>query len=112
HPIGALFGLSHGLVNAVLLPVVSEFNYQFSESKFNHISKCILPVESRKRFHNLLKDFNKKLKVPLKFSQLGLVLDKKTEDKIVYDVKHSGVLKCNPRKVSEKEIRGILKKLW
>ncbi|MDP8234525.1 MAG: iron-containing alcohol dehydrogenase, partial [Candidatus Saelkia tenebricola] len=42
HPIGALFGLSHGLVNAVLLPVVSEFNYQFSESKFNHISKCIL----------------------------------------------------------------------
>ncbi len=112
HPIGVLFGLPHGLVNAVLLPHVAEFNYEVCSSKFDSVTKTLMPKKGRMKFYNLLRDFNSKLKVPLKFSQLGLILDKTAEDKIVDKVKYSGTLKCNPRRVSEEDIRVILKKAW
>jgi len=112
HPIGALFGLPHGLVNAVLLPFIAEFNYEVCSCKFDSVTKTLLPKKGRMRFYKLLRDFNAMLNVPVKFSQLGLVLDRTTENKIVDKVKYSGTLEYNPRKVNEADIRAILKKLW
>lgn len=62
HKIGGMFGVTHGLANAILLPYVVQFNRK-STNKYNWIEKE-LGIED---FPTAVKELNKKLNIPLSF---------------------------------------------
>ncbi|QQK08428.1 iron-containing alcohol dehydrogenase [Miniphocaeibacter halophilus] len=62
HKIGGMFGITHGLANAILLPYVTQFNRK-STDKVDWIERE-LGIED---FPNAIKELNKKLNIPLSF---------------------------------------------
>lgn len=62
HKIGGMFGVTHGLANAILLPYVVQFNRQ-STDKVNWIEKE-LGIED---LPTAIKELNTKLNIPLRF---------------------------------------------
>ncbi len=113
HPIGVLYKIPHGLINAILLPWVVKYNSKCSLAKFRNIVRLLVPENKTKiTFYELLRKLNRKLNIASSFKELGLELDARRKEEIIRKVKYSGSLKYNPREVSEKDIRIILEGLW
>ncbi|MDP8253903.1 MAG: iron-containing alcohol dehydrogenase [Candidatus Kaelpia aquatica] len=108
HPIGAAYNLSHGLVNAVVIPYVVEFNYSVAKDRYQDL----IFDKRYKSLYNLLKSWLRELGLPLSFKELGLEIDSKLKDKIVSATLSSGVLKYNPKRVKRKDVNYILERLW
>lgn len=64
HKIGGVFGVTHGLANAILLPYVIQFNRK-ATNKYNWIEKE-LGVED---LPTAIKELNTKLNIPLSFKE-------------------------------------------
>ncbi len=114
HPVSAFFDVPHGLANAILLPVVVEFNENTNPSKYYDIYRCIAPSPvSRKDFTpNMLtceiKIMNRALGIPENLKEVGV-----TEDKLelmTSDAMKSGNIKVNPRPTTKEDILMLYKK--
>jgi alcohol dehydrogenase class IV len=120
HPIGALFGVPHGLICGILLPHVMDFNLKGNLlhviNRFAWIGKSIhAGIEIQKKDNNSLalftiraiKELLENLSIPLRLSKLGI----KREDvkRIVKDTKGSS-LNNNPRETNEHLLTEILNK--
>lgn len=79
HPAGAQKDLPHGVCNAILLPIVSEFNRPYRIEKFAKVAQA-LGVDTRDMSDEqasfaaiqALKDLNHRVGIPVGFSQLGV----------------------------------------
>lgn len=105
HPIGARFGVPHGLACAILLPHVIGFNLISRPQKFTQIAKKI-GVEKIENLPYAIKRFLEQIGLPLNFREYGI-----TEahfSSIIAESRSSSMSK-NPRQVSDEDLRKILK---
>ncbi|UCD56697.1 MAG: iron-containing alcohol dehydrogenase, partial [Candidatus Hydrogenedentota bacterium] len=109
HPVGALYSQPHGLVCAVLLPYIMEFNAEVAGDKYGEIA-ALLGARKRSAAGAIafIKNLLETMEIPDKLGLLGLrAID---VDGIIRASMPSGSLKANPRKVSENDLETILTK--
>lgn len=117
HPLGAIFDIPHGVANALLLPVIMEFNAPAALSKYVDIAKAMNVYkdgmsreEAAKAAVEAVKALSVKVGIPQHLSELGI----KEEDlprlaaSAIADVYTPG----NPREVTEEIILELYKKAF
>ncbi len=114
HPVSAFFDVPHGLANAVLLPVVVEFNKLAADDKFYAIYKRIAqsPLPEDGFLPEMLPDelrlLNASLGIPDSLIAVG-VKEEKIED-MARDAMKSGNIAVNPRSTTLEDIISLYKK--
>jgi alcohol dehydrogenase class IV len=103
HPLGARFGAAHGLVCAVCLPDVLEFNRQAISEKYEQLAR-ILDRDPIERTTGLM-------------ASLGIVSpfagkELRDTDAVVDEVMASGSTAANPRPVTRDDVRVLLAALF
>ena len=117
HPLGAIFDIPHGVANALLLPVIMEFNAPAALPKYVDIAKAMNVYkdgmsreEAAKAAVEAVKALSVKVGIPQHLSELGI----KEEDlprlaaSAIADVCTPG----NPREVAEEIILELYKKAF
>lgn len=117
HPLGAIFDIPHGVANALLLPVIMEFNAPAALPKYVDIAKAMNVYkdgmsreEAAKAAVDAVKTLSVKVGIPQHLSELGI----KEEDlprlaaSAIADVCTLG----NPREVTEEIILELYKKAF
>ena len=114
HPVGAQFGVHHGLANAVLLPYVMEFNLVSRAGKFADVAEALggdtaglgdreaarLPVK-------LVRQLNEDLGIPEKLGTLGV--EESGIDDLAEATMQSGNIAVNPRKTTRGDVEEIFR---
>lgn len=115
HKCGAVFNLSHGMCNAVLLPSVIEFNRAVCEEKYAEIASAVglYGATSKQKVNKLityLHDLNNTLNIPLSFEDAGV--NCKLFEQYGKNISKNAVLdpctSSNPRKINNDEMLGVL----
>lgn len=118
YPLGAWFGVPHGLATAVYLPLVHESNwnkgyydYAILTDTIYGSSKDTKKVKA-KRFIDLLFKLRNQLNIPKKFGDIGLNYEQiKRLENDALDKARSGRFKFNPVSVDEDDVQCIFSKL-
>lgn len=115
HPLGAIFDIPHGVANALLLPVIMEYNAPAALDKYVQIAKAMnvykdgmTKEEAAKAAVDSVKALSIKVGIPQHLSELGIKesdLDKLATSAIA-DVCTPG----NPREVTKEIILDLYKK--
>lgn len=114
HPVSAYFNVPHGVANAILLPVVVEYNaladHGRYEKIYNYIREGSGHVENFKpeMLVEEIKKMNRDLGIPQGLSEVGV-----TEDLIptmAEDAMKSGNIPANPRSSTVKDIIALYRK--
>ncbi|MBP5194392.1 MAG: iron-containing alcohol dehydrogenase [Lachnospiraceae bacterium] len=111
HPVSAYFDVAHGLANAVLLPVVVEFNAQTDTGKYYEIYRRVAvdPVEVTEfrpeYLANELHFLNTSLGIPGSLKEVGV--DSGKFDAMAEDAMKSGNIAVNPRKTTKEDILSL-----
>lgn len=120
HPVSAYFDVPHGVANAVLLPVVAEYNALADSGKYFNIYNYINPVKAYKdefepmMLVDAIKDLCNDIGIPENLtiavnnaSKTGEVTKEEIESKIsamADDAMKSGNIMVNPRSSREQDI--------
>lgn len=114
HPVSAYFGVAHGVANAILLPVVVEYNALADHGRYEKIYDYIREGrEPAKDFKpqmlvDEIRRLNAQLGIPASLSAVGV-----TEDKIpamAEDAMKSGNIAVNPRQSTIRDIIALYHK--
>lgn len=115
HPLGAIFDIPHGVANALLLPVIMEFNAPAALGKYVDIAKAMgvyvtdmSPEEAAKTAVDAVKALSIRVGIPQHLAELGIKagdLDRLAEAAFA-DVCTPG----NPREVTKEIILELYKK--
>ena len=115
HPVGARFGVHHGLANAVLLPYVMEFNLQARPEKFATIAEALgadteglTANEAAYLAVDTVRELNDDLGIPDKLGPLGV--KKSAIRPMAQAAMKSGNVAVNPRKTTQEDLEEIFKK--
>lgn len=107
HPVGAKYGLSHGLVCAILLPYVIEFNMEVTGGKYSNIERILCRTEAGgEALKEFVHDVNTKMGIPKRLAAVGLMEEDIPE--LVEKTLSSGSLKANPREATYDDLVKIL----
>lgn len=112
HQPGATHNLAHGVCNAILLPIVGNFNRQQAPARFARIAQALgvdtLGMSETRASHaaiEAIRQLAAQVGIPEGFAQLGITaqdiegwLDKALADPCAA---------CNPRQASREEIREL-----
>lgn len=117
HPLGAIFDIPHGVANALLLPVVMEFNAPAAVEKYGLIARAMgvdtagmTPEEAAGAAVEAVRALAVKVGIPQHLSELGI----KEEDlprlaaAAIADVCTPG----NPREVTEADLLALYRKAY
>ncbi len=107
YPLGGLFGIAHGVGNAVLLPYVLESGIPEISSLLEEIALCLTGKKIKaKEFIAILKEFEKRLGVPENLKQLNIPPD--SIDLLIEGAMQVKVpLENNPVELSQDAIKNI-----
>ena len=111
HPVSAYFDVAHGLANAVLLPVVVEFNAQTDTGKYYEIycrvaTDPVAKTEFRSEYlANELRFLNTSLGIPGSLKEVGV--DSSRFEAMAEDAMKSGNIAVNPRKTTMEDILSL-----
>ena len=114
HPVSAYFGVAHGVANAILLPVIVEYNaladHGRYEKIYNYIREGKEPTKDFKpqMLVDEIRSLNAQLGIPASLSAVGV-----TEDKIpamAEDAMKSGNIAVNPRQSTIRDIIALYHK--
>jgi alcohol dehydrogenase class IV len=111
HAFGGRYNYCHGLLNAIALPYVLEYNSKdlTVNQKLKHLSKVI----GSNDFIESVKKLNQFLNIPRAFADLGLERDVFINDfELLVDNSLKGSTRANPVKVSTKDMERILKCIY
>ena len=106
HPLSSLLDTHHGLANAVNIPYGMEFNIAGFEDKFRQIARTLnLKDESGQGVVNYLFDFNSRIQIPHKLSEIGVKREhiEPLADLALADFAHPN----NPKPVTREDFRQI-----
>lgn len=80
HSIGGMYGVQHGLCNAIILPYMLEYYGEKVYKPLSRLAKIIgladaqtVDSEASTRFINWVKDLNQKMEIPTKIRELKMV---------------------------------------
>jgi len=107
HPIGAHFGVPHGLACAVLLPYVMEFNLSARYEKFGQIAKKIKASRAEEvvaKTRQLLNEIG----IPGTFADYGI---SEADFPVIIAESRGHSMSKNPRDLRDEDLREILKNL-
>ena len=116
HPVSAYFNVAHGVANAILLPVIVEYNELADQGKYYDIYRCVAkaPVsEAMFSSHMLteeLRALNMELGIPSCLKEAGV----KAEyfDAMAEDAMKSGNISVNPRSTTKAAVLELYKKAF
>ena len=117
HPLGAIFDIPHGVANALLLPVIMEFNAPAALSKYVDIAKAMNVYkdgmsreEAAKAAVEAVKALSVKVGIPQHLSELGI----KEEDlpRLAASAIADVCTPDHPREVTEEIILELYKKAF
>ena len=117
HPLGAIFDIPHGVANALLLPVIMEFNAPAALPKYVDIAKAMnvykdgmSQEEAAKAAVEAVKALSVKVGIPQHLSELGI----KEEDlpRLAASATADVCTPGNPREVTEEIILELYKKAF
>lgn len=108
HPLGALHDAHHGLLNAVLMPYVLEFNAPAIKDKLELLARLLdLPVPTAAGVIDWIFDLRETLEIPLTLSAMGLAdID---EDKVVAMAEVDPCAGGNPVRLDRAGLLSILR---
>ncbi len=108
HPLGALHDAHHGLLNAVLMPYVLEFNAPAIKDKLELLARLLdLPVPTAAGVIDWIFDLRETLEIPLTLSAMGLAdID---EDRVVAMAEVDPCAGGNPVRLDRAGLLGILR---
>ena len=111
HAFGGKFNLGHGLLNAIALPFVLEFNSADQEvaNKLDYLGKLI----DKKNFIKAIRKLNKKLNIPKSFKAAGIEINEfeSNFDELVAN-SLKGSTRRNPVPVTKEDMEKILRKIY
>lgn len=107
HPLGSLLHLAHGTTCAILLPHVLRWNLPAAEDQLHYLAHRH-GMQSANDFIDYVAALCRRLQIPENFRAAGLMPEH--FDFIVENCR-SGSMKCNPRPMSDDEVRAFLGKL-
>lgn len=115
HPLGAIFDIPHGVANALLLPVIMEFNAPAALDKYVDIAKAMnvyQPGMNREEAAGAavaaVKSLAVRVGIPQHLSELGI--KEKDLDRLAESAFADVCTPGNPREVSKEIILGLYKK--
>ena len=116
HPLGALFDIPHGVANAVLLPIVMEFNMPYCTTKYRHIAEAMgidtssmNDDEAAQAACDAVKQLSQNVGIPATLTELGI-----TEESIPALTQQALEDVCtpgNPKPVTHDEVANIYRSL-
>jgi len=107
HPLGSLLNVPHGRACATLLPYLLRWNLPQVEDQLHYLGHR-LGMNSAAAFIDMITALCRKLQIPENFKQDGL---KPEHFDFIIKNSRSGSMKCNPRPMSDEDIRNLLTKL-
>lgn len=114
HAVGATYDAPHGIVNAILLPYVLEYNWVSNPEKFSDIAKALrvdvvgLSVEeAAKAGVQRVFELTEEVGIPTQLSEIG-VQEKDIDTLAEIAFNDDLYMQPNPRRASLKEIKQIL----
>ena len=107
HPLGAHFGIPHGLACAVLLPLILELNLNVRKDKFQEMAKK-MEVKRAEDVPGIIRELLKKVGISLSLQEWKI--EKKDIPLLVAQSKGSSMSK-NPRDLTDAELSQILESI-
>ncbi|MBM7868316.1 iron-containing alcohol dehydrogenase [Heliobacterium gestii] len=111
HAVGGRFGLGHGLINAIVLPQVLQYNSRDAEvrNRLQRLAKSIGEAD----FIDAVERLNRQLHIPASFREAGLSQQdvEAAFDELVENAM-KGSTRVNPAPVSTAEMASLLRQLF
>ena len=114
HPVGAQFGVHHGLANAVLLPYVMEFNLVARAGRFADVAEALGgdtdglgDREAARLAVKLVRQLNEDLGIPEKLGPLGV--EESGTGGLAEATMRSANVAVNPRKTTREDVEEIFR---
>lgn len=110
HAVGALFDLSHGLINAISLPHVLRFNSRDNKvkDKLNKLSKIL-----EEDIINAVINLNEELNIPKSLKECGILREEFEQKKsLLLENSMKGSTRVNPVKPTVEEMDEILENIY
>lgn len=117
HPLGAIFDIPHGVANALLLPIVMEFNMPAAIEKYGEIAKAMgvykqgmTPDEAAQAAVDAVRELAVRVGIPQHLAELGIKKEDlpRLAEAAMADVCTPG----NPRDVTYDDILALYKKAY
>ena len=114
HPVSAMFHVPHGVANAILLPVIADYNALADQGRYYKIYSYISWKKVREEefepqmLVQELRELNKELGIPASLSEVGVTEDK--IERMAADAMKSGNIAVNPRSSTQKDIEMLYRK--
>jgi alcohol dehydrogenase class IV len=106
HPLGAKFGLSHGIACGLLLPYVMEFNLRVRKEKYAELGEALGEGREAAQAIDAVRRLLKEMGMPQRLREVGI--GKEDIPELVEDTRDSGSLKVNPRPANAGDLKNIL----
>ena len=111
HPVGARYGVPHGVACGIFLPYVMEFNLPAREAKMADIADALEPGNRRaQEAPAAVRRLLAAVALPQTLAELGVTEDALPE--LVPGTMVSAALKTNPIPCGEAEVLAILRRAW
>ncbi len=111
HPLGALTAkqLHHGTLNAIFLPVVLRFNFDYCKEKMQTIAKR-LEITDASTLPDRFTQLNQELGLPARLRELGLT--KEDLEPLAEKAKEDHCTPTNPRPLQVEDCRQLYLEAW
>ena len=111
HPLGALTDkrLHHGTLNAIFLPVVLRFNFDYCKDKMQTIAKR-LEITDASALPDRFAQLNQELGLPARLRDLGLT--KEDLEPLAEKAKEDHCTSTNPRPLEVEDCRQLYLEAW
>ncbi len=117
HPLGARYDIAHGVANALLLPIVMEFNMPACEVKYCRIAEAMgvdvsgmSTAEGAKAAVEAVKKLSLDLKIPQTLREIGIPEEALAQ--LANDAFNDVCTGGNPREITEADILELYKKAY
>jgi alcohol dehydrogenase class IV len=117
NPVGALTGAAHGMLCALLMPAVMEFNEEAAAEKYARLAHELgvtdttaTDAEANRDLVRFIRALNQRLGIPARLQAVGLKRD--TLEYVASEAMPSGSTKANPRPASEADALVVAVAAW
>jgi alcohol dehydrogenase class IV len=111
HTLGALYGIPHGLANAIMLPHVMAFNLEERPERYMMVADAmgipvdgLDPLEAGRRAVQAVKDLQREVGLTQTLKDFGVPGDREALQPLVELASGDGQISYNPRYVEEEDI--------